>query len=327
MRKGFLICLALFFSFPIFSQNIPEPLYGIWEGKDRFVFFEQNIQNRNPELVLLLKDYYGFHIDRTAEPRAFAQKEKRVINAGTTKDSVVVMFDVLEGIKTDNSWEGLVQLDYSKRQQNLTPICVIDGKMYLDYYIQDNENPLLYKGGVVSRGITINEQIIPDNITCFIIDEDKLYDIRYWKTDMDYADEKVLVSYGDDKYYVPKHIVSGKTVYSCVSGRSKKVRNVQPPVKFNKEDFIWNDEGTILVRDKEPYLYQLVDKETFEDLMEIVRKQNNSRRPPRPEPFPPSDLNWYWEFIDYLEQYHDQIQAVRKRQEEFGPRAKDLNKN
>lgn len=324
MRKGFLVCLALFFIFPVYSQNIPEPLYGIWEGKDRFVFFEQEPESRNPELVLLLKDYYGFHIDRTAEPRAFASKEPRVRNAGTSKDSVIVTFDILDGIQTKNSWEGLVQLDFSKRQENLTPVCVIDGKMYLNYYIQDSENPQLYKGGVVSRGITINEQIIPENITCFIIDGDKMYDIRYWKSTMDYTSEKALVSYNGDSYYVPKHIVSGKTVYSCVSGRSKKVRNVQPPKVFNKDDYIWNDDSTLLVIDKEPYLYQLIDKTSFDDLMEIVRKQNNSRRPPRPDPFPPSDLDWHWDIIDYLEQYDKLVQEVRQRQRDFGPRAKDL---
>ena len=81
-----------------------------------------------------------------------------------------------------------------------------------------------------------------------------------------------------------------------------------------------------MILDKEPYLTKLADKSTFEDLMKIV-KEGNSRRKPDPKPlFPPDDLNWHWDLIDYLESNNTLIQAVRARQRAFGPRPKDLNK-
>ena len=80
MRKGFLVTLALFLIFPVFSQNLPESLAGIWEGKDRFVFFEQFPADENPELVVLFKEYYGWYIDRVAEPEKYSQAEPRIRN-------------------------------------------------------------------------------------------------------------------------------------------------------------------------------------------------------------------------------------------------------
>ena len=86
MKKGFSVFLALFFLFPVFSEVIPEPLLGIWEGKDRFVFFEQQPENENPKLVIILKEYYGWYFDRAAEPEAYNAKETRVRNAATHKN-------------------------------------------------------------------------------------------------------------------------------------------------------------------------------------------------------------------------------------------------
>lgn len=325
MRKGFLVGLALFLIFPVFSQQLPESLAGIWEGKDRFVFFEQFPDDENPELVVLFKEYYGWYIDRVAEPEKYKDAEPRIRNTGTTRDPLHVYMQIQPGKSTNNSWESNIILQYSKSQKNYIPVCQIDGKMYLNYYIRDENNPNFYRGGMVTRGLQAAEQVIPENIACFIIDGNKMYNVRYWKSDMEYSEDNVTFTYKDDKYDIPRHIISGTTMYSCVSGRSKRVRNTQPPVQFNKEDYIWNDDDSILVLDKEPYLYQLVDHRTFEDLMQIVKEGNSRRKPDPPPLFPPDDLNWHWDLIDMLEKDNILIQQVRERQRAFGQRGREKN--
>ena len=172
----------------------------------------------------------------------------------------------------------------------------------------------------------LSPQNVPQNIGAFYINQGKIFDIRYWFTDMDYMDDKVTLNFDDNEYLVDKHLYSCGNNYSSVSGRSKKIRNVVAPKDYNEEDFIFNEDKSIMILDKEPYLTKLADKSTFEDLMKIV-KEGNSRRKPDPKPlFPPDDLNWHWDLIDYLESNNTLIQAVRARQRAFGPRPKDLNK-
>ena len=74
MKKGFLVVLLLALICPVFSQKIPEILQGIWEGKDRFVYFDNASDDENPELVIILKEYYGWYYDRAAEPVDYAEK-------------------------------------------------------------------------------------------------------------------------------------------------------------------------------------------------------------------------------------------------------------
>ena len=48
----------------------------------------------------------------------------------------------------------------------------------------------------------ISPQSIPENITGYIIDGDKLYDVRYWQTDMDYSTDYINFTYKDGDLYV-----------------------------------------------------------------------------------------------------------------------------
>ena len=69
MKKGFLVVLLFALICPVFSQKIPEVLQGIWEGKDRFVYFDNATDDENPEFVIILKEYYGWYYDRAARTR------------------------------------------------------------------------------------------------------------------------------------------------------------------------------------------------------------------------------------------------------------------
>ena len=219
---------------------------------------------------------------------------------------------------------------------------MLNDNIYLSYFEKDQpevnqkeneeETPQeeitwsFYRGVAPSKGFMISPQNIPENITGYIIDGNKLYDVRYWLTDMDYSSDYINFTYKDDSYQIPKHLRSCETNYSCVSGRSKKVRNPVKAFEYKEEDFIYNSDKSVFTKKSEPYLKRLADKNTFEALIAMVKEANARRKPDPPALFPPSNLDWHWDLIDLLEKDNQLIKEVRARQKAFGPRAKDLEK-
>ena len=333
MKKTILLLCLLSLSLPLFAQSIPSKLLGIWESKDRYVFFEQNDEDQ-PQLVVLLKTYYGWYLNRAAEPASYNDKEPRVRNTANARNAEHIYIQNINTKETGNSLYGSLDLSYSTWQKNTIPFFMLEDSIYLSYFEKDeaeeSENPdkkwTFYRGVAPSKGFMISPQSIPENITGYIIDGEKLYDVRYWKTDMDYSTDYITFSYKDDSYLIPKHLRSQETNYSCVSGRSKKVRNAVKPFEYKAENFLYNDEGSAFTKNEEPYLKQLASRDTFEELNKIVKEANSKRKPDPPALFPPSDLDWHWDLIDMLEKDNKLIQEVRARQEAFGPRGKDSGK-
>ena len=107
MKKSLCISLLIFFSlFSVFSSELPEQILGIWEGQDRYVFFE-NVENPvdtenivNPEnlaqnqnkIIVVFKTYYGWYLDRFAEPAEKSQIQKRDRNNATPKNPLQVEY-------------------------------------------------------------------------------------------------------------------------------------------------------------------------------------------------------------------------------------------
>lgn len=351
--KKYCFVVFLFAKIFIYSQNIPNQLYGIWEAKDRYVFFEKTEEQNYAEnqIVIYLKTYYGWYIDRTVEPKEYAQKESRTRNAATAKNAEQVFFTI-ENIKNsteiqkklpDDNFVFELNLKYSKNDAAKIPVAVVKNNMYLNFYVQDEENQNLYKGNAVSEGIKTSLQKIPQNISCLYFYENSFFDIRYWFTNMDYENSEVSFDYDGNSFFVPKHIFSAGNNYSCVSGRSKKIRNVVQPFVFEKKEnsenfvyykedneqndsqnFFYNENKSVLIFDEFPYLVKMFDKNDFEDLVNIVKKANSQRKPEQKPLFPPNNLDWHWDLIDYIEKDNKIIQQVRIRQKEFGARAKDL---
>ena len=332
MKKIFvsLFCFLLF-SF-IFAETLPSKLLGIWESKDRYVFFEHNDQEE-PQLVVILKTYYGWYLNRAAEPEDYSKKEARVRNTANARNAEHIYIKNLQLTETANSLYGSLDLAYSGWQKNTIPFLLIDGSIYLSYFekdipaeIDENKSWNFYRGIAPSKGFMISPQSLPENITGYIIDGEKLYDVRYWKTDMDFSTDYISFVYKDDTYQIPKHLRSCETNYSCVSGRSKKVRNTVKAFEYKADDYIFNDDASVFTKNEEPYLKELADKETFEELIKIVKDANSRRKPDPPALFPESDLDWHWDLIDLLESGNPIIQKVRERQRAFGPRGKDIGK-
>ena len=338
-RAFFPFCILLFLISAAFSQ-VPSALYGIWEGKDRIVFFEEAADGEGeasgqPQIVILLKEYYGWYYDRAVEPEDYAEKEERKRNSATAGKAQQIYFDV----KNLKEYEGLysafeLEEGLSRRQKNIIPMLISDDKIFLDFYMQDESDKNLFTGHSVSRGITMNEEPLNENISAFYLveDGDFFYPVRYWKSDMDFEASKVTFQRDGREFLLPKHIFSCNQNYSCVSGRSKKIRNPKEPVsleslglKFTGEKA---SESPFLIPDKEPYLVRLADKATFDDLMKIVKEANSRRKPDAKTLFPPHNppLDWHWDVIDLLERNNPYIQKVRERQRNFGARAKDIGR-
>ncbi|MCR4579676.1 MAG: hypothetical protein K5681_04935 [Treponema sp.] len=332
MKKGFLVSLAFFLLFPVHSATLPQSLYGLWEGKDRYIFFEKDQTDENPYLFIVLKTYYGWYLNRAAEAKSYSEKYPRSRNTADSKSAELVALD-FQSISKSNSIEeenspfaGELILNFSKHDQNKIALAVFDEKLYLNFFIQDQEDKNYYRGNASSDGIKLSPQATDRNIGGLYISNDRIYDIRYWISDMDYSEEKALVKYKEDEFYVDKHLFSCGNNYSATSGRSNKVRNVVAPLDFKSENYIFSEDKKILVTDKEAYLIRLADKSSLEALMEIILQANSRVKAPAQPPFPPSNLDWHWDLIDQLESGNLIIQELRQRQADFGPRGKDFNR-
>ncbi len=340
MKKSIIfLCLILLIT-KVFAETIPSKLLGIWESKDRYIFFEQNDENE-PELVVVLKEYYGWYLDRAAEPAEYAEKEPRSRSIPTPRNAEHIKIKNIQTKESENSLYGALDLAYSNWQKNTIPFFLLENSIYLKYFeLDERENPQedadtisseplpykFYRGIAPSKGFMISPQNLPKDITGYIIDGEKLYDVRYWQTDMDYSTDYITFSYNDDSYLIPKHLRSCETNYSCVSGRSKKVRNPVKAFEYKSENYIFNDDEKVFTYKEEPYLKRLAGRDTFEALMKIVKEANSRRKPDPPALFPESNLDWHWDLIELLEKDNKLIQEVRERQRAFGPRGKDRGK-
>ena len=294
MKKGFLVALLFALIFPVFSLDIPENLKGIWEGKDRFVFFENAADDENPQFVIVLKEYYDWYYDRAAEPASYSKKEARTLNSATHKNPEIIPFELKQIDDISEAYQ--LTVTYSKHYSNTTSFAIIDDKIYLNMYtkydqIDDelNKDITIYRGYQHSDGFVLNSQPMDENIGLLILLKDKFYDVRYWQTDMDYESSLVTFKYQNDTFLVPKHLFAEGKNYSSVNGRSKKIRNTQSEFQIQNQKLFYNQDKTVLILNEEAYLTKLTDKETLDDLFQII-KEANSRRKPDPKPIFPVTL-------------------------------------
>lgn len=348
MKKSFFIILIMIFTSSLFAQNnaeissiyadeelepvkkIPEQLYGLWEGKDRYIFIEENSDpNKSPEIVVVLKLFYGWYYDRAAESKEISDAYAKARNDGTGKEAQHITMEINDingSLQENNAWE--ITLNYSKYDKAIIPVAVHNDKMYLNFFVKnliydEDGNPIItsngvWRGNIVTEGLKISKWKEIENIPAYIVQDNKYYDVRYWKTDMEFSNENAIFEYGNESYYVPKHIISGENIYTCVTGRRLRVRNPQPSFVFNEEDYYFNEDKTLMIPKQEEYLVKVADKKTIEDLIQIVNSQNSKRKPPQPPYFEDKNLDWHWDVIIELQKYNPYVQAVRQRQKDRG---------
>lgn len=303
------------------NTNLPEQFLGIWEGNDRYVFFEknENVPQKN-QIIVVFKTYYGWYLDRVAEPIEKNQIEKRTRNNATPKNPIVIEYEIEQ--ETDEVYN--LKLIYSKNQVQNLPVAIINNTMYFNFFQKDANIQNLWNGNDFSKGILVSEQTQNKKLQCLYILNDKCFFIDYWYTDMDFSDSLAYFEYENQQFQINKHVKSMKQVYTCANGKGKRVRNLLESIKFSLDNYIHTENILILEENQSQNIKKLVDMNTFQDLMQIVNSQNSKRKPLQEPPFPPSNVEWHWDLIDLLEKDNQIIQQVRKRQRAFGPRAKDF---
>ena len=291
------------------------------------------------DIALILKTYYGWFYDRAAEPEAFASQSERFLCTATTKEAerlTVTAEDLLNrpprydtngnAFPYDSgAWELVVKYNGKKKYETRIPVAVIGNELYLDFVLRfDSEDRPVPSGGELRgywQGVCKRESIglapyprAPE-IRSYYVSDDGMYVLRFWETTMPYTD--ALASFDDTgkTFSVAKHIVSSASVFTCVTGRSNRIRNiVKTPLDFG--DYKLDETGTICVFGK-PYMTKVLGKNSAPGLMQIVAEANSRRKDPPPPLFPPSDLNWHWDLIALLEKDNTLVKEVRLRQRAF----------
>lgn len=335
MKKRFFSFFILLISLYAYSKT-PDVLKGIWKGYDRYIFLGDEEQ-----IAIILKEYYGWYYDRVCEPESFSSISKRKRNLATKKNAceIKAKYTEIQGIQ--NLWELTLQID--KKTSFSIPIVVYDNKIYLNFLIkipnEQNElngsladNDSINTDGIYGywQGLNSSDSIRfsgrenKKDIISWYITQNGVYRLRFWETNMIHEDSKAAFSDENKLYTVNKHILSCGQNYTCVSGRSSNIRNVEkyPKIPF---DYKMTEDGNIILLD-DPYLTKAEDKSSAEELLQIVEQANSRKKPDPPALFPPEELDWHWDLINRLEQGNKIIEELRKRQKEFGPRAQDIER-
>ncbi|MBP5251697.1 MAG: hypothetical protein J6Z17_04705, partial [Treponema sp.] len=213
------------------------------------------------------------------------------------------------------AWD--LEIKYPRRKETYhVPVCVIGKNLYLDFAVKtnsftDSKNELygFFKDEGHASGILISPPYFSKELTCYYVTDDAVYTLRYWRTDMDYDEEKTATfSDKGDVYQVPAHLRAGGNTYTCVNGRGTKIRNITKGSSFPKEyranrvaiehsgpdaesETQVTVTGTIVVFGK-PYLTLVPDSAKIED---IIAEDKKRKRPEREPLFPPHgvlDFDW-----------------------------------
>lgn len=313
-----------------FSETVPALLQGIWQGADRLVMFS----NKN-EFALVLRVFYQWYNDRAAEPASFSEIKSRDRNNTTNSPAEEIQIQYVTIVENPSKTAGVYELSIKYPHEKipvLVPVCIIDGKIYMDFLIKDsaeitdlrrpsssasydsNENERanssgFYRAASNASGIMISKPFFDKEvISYFVGDDGEIYRIRYWLSEMQYSYAKASFSDGDKIFSVDKYLRIGSSVYQCTTGRSTKIRNIQKSTKFEKTAVYDSDGG--IVAFGEPYLVKVPEGndrtalQTSEWFLGTV-EENNRRRHPAPKAiFPVTFPKYRWKEITELELYN-----------------------
>ena len=151
-----------------------------------------------------------------------------------------------------------------------------------------------------THDITITTPLLDKEVTSYLVTGSRMYKIRYWQTDMEYDGETQAILTGEDgSHEVPKHLLIGGTVYTCVAGRRVDIRNVEE-IPHDLSGFAFSSDNRIVVQ-KPAYLTKM--EEPSSQLYQLIAEANSRRVPPPPPPIPLGDLDFHYEEINDLRKY------------------------
>ena len=310
------------------SENVPLLLRGIWQGSDRLIMFS----NEN-EFALVLRVFYQWYNDRAAETASFSELKSRDRNNTTKSPAEDLQISYITIVENPSHTAGVYELSVKyphEKDPVLIPVCVIDGKIYLNFLIKDSalvtdfrlssqqggtetqnssSKSGFYRSASNASGITISLPVFDREVQSYFISErGEIYRIRYWLSEMDYTYEKATFSGGDEIFFVDKCLRIGSKVYQCTTGRSSKIRNIQKSSKFDVTVTYDSDGG--LLAFGEPYLVRVPEGNDRASVISStaflnIVEENNKRRMPAPKPiFPPTFPKFRWKEITELELYN-----------------------
>lgn len=355
------------------SLGVPDAFAGVWERDDRFVMFAENddflesrvqeilssadasdeeknaARNQREYISILLKTFYGWYLDRTAEPASFSS-EARFLNDSTCRDAERIRVEfrpLLRGADgggalqdESSAWELFVHYP-GVREAAIIPLAIIGGNLYLNFAIKlsdadlsgdanreatrgediSNENSSdgllgFWCSLVPTDGVNVSIPASGENIYSTYITRDAVYTIRYWKTEMEYTTENAFFSDGGKTFSVVKHIQSGGKNFTCTNGRSVTIRNVQK--SSSRPEVYELDSRATICGLGEPYLKRVQDENDVQVVARFVRDAMSKKAPNPDPPFPPSDLDFHMDEIYRLEEGNLIIQSLRERNKNFG---------
>ena len=315
------------------STTLPSLLVGLWENNQRIISFE-NIDSAS----IVLKLFYGWYYDRAAEPGAtristmsttqidynysgnsqqdffernsvteevlqYEDIPERPRNDATSPEAqhLLVEFEALiPETETSGAWN--VWITYPDvKERAAIPIAVFDGKLYIDFFLaQDFGTSRFYQSASNTNGMTIAPPLLAKEIYSYLVTGSRMYKIRYWQTDMEYDGETHAILAGEDgNHEVPKHLLVGDTVYTCVAGRRVEIRNIEE-IPYDISGFAASQDNRILVK-KDAYLIRM-DIESSE-YYQLIAEANSRKAPPPPPPIPLGDLDFNYDKIEDLRKY------------------------
>ncbi len=353
-----------------FSLGVPDAFAGVWERDDRFVMFAESddflesrvreilssaeatdeeknaARNQSEYISILLKTFYGWYLDRAAEPASFSS-EPRFLNDSTCPEAERIRVEfrpLLRGADSGgaaqgdaSAWEIFVHYP-GVREATIIPLAIIGGNLYLnfamklsdadlpgdadfesaDFSDENSSDGLLgfWCSLVPTDGVKVSIPTSGENIYSTYITRDAVYTIRYWKTEMEYTQENAFFSDGGKTFSVVKHIQSGGENFTCTNGRSVTIRNVQ---KSSARPEVYElDSRAMICGLGEPYLKRVQDENSVQVVAALVRSAMSKKAPNPDPPFPPSDLDFHMDEIYRLEEGNLIIQSLRERNKNFG---------
>lgn len=338
------------------EDEVPALLEGIWHNGGRYVVFSDI-----PQVVLrLYYGWYNDRAAESAalterSPRAAndataaspAQElsvryvpltDELFTGTGVTQPDGDVIYaqDVPSG-----AWDMQVKFPGLKETYHI-PIAVIGSSLYLDFTLKEEDSDSVpsyavlngttvqsgnlmagfWQGLPAANGTLISPVHNRKDLLSFYVTDSAVYHVRYWRTDMEYTSGvSAFFTDGDAVYEVPKHLICNGLTYTCVNGRSLRIRNIERgselPGPSTRNTILVQKNGvdpegnavTYTVRTSticafgEPYLTLTDGTRTLEELVE----EGNARRKPSPQsPFPPHGiLDFDWSIIEDPPQSYD----------------------
>lgn len=345
------------------AAPMPYELLGLWQAAgrrqsipiDRYVLFDGDASAASGDaasgqfsICVVLRLYDSWYDDRAAEPLSYKEAWQRDRNSASSSEAEHITAFAQQIAPA--VWE--INARYGKRADDKTiiPVAVIGDNLYLDFAYKTGEMP--FYQGVRSQNVIRScpmpsslEHTRPQSkeIACYYAAPEAVYQIRYWPVALTASEKNnIMVSFsvgekaGDTKEYkVPAQIVSLGGVFTCVTGRSKKVRRgnvISMPADFfegkrSADGMVAALGAPAMVRKDEHRLQGggriqgNVSADSAanarQEMFDMV-KSDNSRRAPPPKPLlPPSSADWNMDTINALEEGNEIIRGVRERSRDF----------